>query len=87
MVPMTLNISSIVVNILFRRLKRSVASLFLQKLVQLNDCFQVRYSSTQLPGSLAVGNSLDSFSFAEVLPTPLRTDPTYVKVFLFFASL
>ena len=38
------------------------------------------YTSTHIAGSVAVGSSLNNWTYAEVVPTPLRMHPIYSKV-------
>ena len=45
-----------------------------------NHPLQVKYSPTKFSGTVAVGDSLNNFTYAEVVPTTLRVHPTYTKV-------
>jgi hypothetical protein len=40
----------------------------------------VRYSATHFSGSVPVGDKQNNWTYAEVVPTELRVNPTYSKV-------
>jgi hypothetical protein len=40
----------------------------------------VRYSTTHFSGSVPVGDMQNNWTYAEVVPTELRVNPTYSKV-------
>ena len=40
----------------------------------------MRYSATKFSGSVPVGDQQNNWTYAEVMPTELRVNPTYSKV-------